>query len=151
MQLTKISDKLRPLTLAAGIISAASLYTCSAVDCHSGIMSIATNNRTSEHFKAVDQDNNAFLREIQFKFHLENWETKTSFFSSPTMIIEDDDFKAIIAMGHSAVPYIMNEIDRKPSTLVWALNIIFQKKITDNPNATISDACKLWVKTLKNG
>lgn len=36
-----------------------------------------------------------------------------------------------------------------PSTLVWALNLIYNRKITDLPNITISEACNLWVKELK--
>ena len=27
---------------------------------------------------------------------------------------------------------------------------IYKKKITDKPNVTISDACKLWIKALKS-
>jgi len=50
-------------------------------------------------------------------------------------------------MGQSAVPFIVEEIDQRPSTLVWALNIIFNRKISDK-NINISEACRLWVKTL---
>ena len=52
-------------------------------------------------------------------------------------------------MGYNAVPFILEELDARPSNLVWALNMIFQKKITLKPDATIDDACKLWVKELK--
>ena len=78
-----------------------------------------------------------------------NWEKKTLFLSSTKAIIENADFQAIVAMGYSAVPFIIEEIDNKPSTLVWALNLIYNRKVTDNPNITIPEACKLWVKELK--
>jgi len=81
--------------------------------------------------------------------HLMNWKEKTMFLSSTKSIIEDEDFQAIVAMGESAVSYIISEIENNPSTLVWALNLIFNKKITDNPYTTITEACKLWVKELK--
>jgi len=147
MQLAKLSNKIRPLTLAAGLISATSLYASSDVDSHSGIFSVPTDHRTSEYIKSIDQNDNLIL-DFKFKHHLANWENKTMFLSSPKSIIEDEDFRAIVAMGNSAIPFIIEEIDRKPSPLVWALNFILRRKITDNHNATITDACKLWVKTL---
>ena len=70
--------------------------------------------------------------------------------SSVIDIIEQSDFKAIIAMGYSAVPFIIEEIEKEPSNLVWALNLIYNQKISKNPNITIKDACKLWIKALRN-
>jgi hypothetical protein len=98
----------------------------------------------------VDKSDGAMLlKKFRFENHLINWEKKTFFLSSTKAIIENEDFQSIVAMGHSAVPYIIEEIENKPSTLVWALNLIYNRKITNNPDATISDACKLWVKELK--
>ena len=71
----------------------------------------------------------------------------TFFLSSVKDIIEQNDFKAIVNMGTKAVPFILEELEREPSNLVWALNMIYKKKITDKPNVTISDACKLWIKS----
>lgn len=51
-------------------------------------------------------------------------------------------------MGKVAVPFIIEEISANPSTLVWALNFIFEKKISNNPKTTIPQACKLWVNQL---
>ena len=59
------------------------------------------------------------------------------------------DFQSIVKMGDRATPLILMEIKSKPSLLVWALNLIHNKKISNNPNITIEEACKLWVKTLK--
>jgi hypothetical protein len=150
MQLVQLSNKLRPLTLAVGLLSATSTFAYSELDAYSGILTITTNNRTSEYLKSVDNnDSGELLRKFRFHNHLINWAKKTLFLSSTKTIIENEDFKAIVAMGHSAVPYIIEEIENNPSTLVWALNIIYNRKITDNPNATISEACILWVKELK--
>jgi hypothetical protein len=150
MQLVQLSNKLRPLTLAVGLLSAASTFAYSEIDNYSGILTITSNNRTSEYIKSVDKsDGSLFFNKFRFQNHLINWQKKTLFLSSTKAIIENADFQAIVAMGHSAVPYIIEEIDNKPSTLVWALNLIYNRKVTNNPNATISDACKLWVKELK--
>lgn len=67
------------------------------------------------------------------------------FLSSVESIINRQDFKAIVSMGMSAVPFIIEELSTQPSNLVWALNMIFKKKITDR-NVTVSEACKLWIK-----
>lgn len=150
MQLVKLSNKLKPLTLAVGLLSAATTFAYSDIDNYSGILTITSNNRTSEYIKSVDKNDGALLlKKFRFENHLINWEKRTLFLSSTKAIIENEDFQAIVAMGHSAVPYIIEEIEIKPSTLVWSLNLIYNRKITNNPNATISDACKLWVKELK--
>jgi len=150
MQLVQLTSKLRPLTLAAGLLSATTLFAYSDVDAYSGILNITTNNKTSEYINLVDKnDRSMILHKFRFQSLLNNWEKKTLFLSSTKSIIENEDFLAIIAMGNSVVPYIIEEIEYKPSTLVWALNIIYNRKITNNPNTTISEACKLWVKELK--
>jgi hypothetical protein len=150
MQLVQLSNKLKPLTLAVGLLSAASTFAYSDIDNYSGILTITSNNRTSEYIKSVDKsDGGLFLNKFRFENHLINWGKKTLFLSSTKAIIENSDFQAIVAMGYSAVPFIIEEIDNKPSTLVWALNLIYNRKVTDNPNITIPEACKLWVKELK--
>lgn len=73
----------------------------------------------------------------------------SAFLSSAKAIIELDDFQSIVAMGSDAVPFIVDAIDKEPSPLVWALNFIFKAKISNNPNTTITEACKLWVKRLR--
>lgn len=149
MQLVKLSNKLKPLTLAAGLFSAVTAFAYSDVDNYSGILTVTTNNLTSEYIKTVDKnDTPMWLKKIKFENHLVNWQMRTMFLSSTKAIIENEDFQSIVSMGHSVVPYIIEEIEKKPSTLVWALNLIYNHKITNNPNATITDACKLWVKQL---
>lgn len=150
MQLVQITDKLKPLALAVGLFSTPSAFAYSDIDFHSGILTNITNNKTAEHIKIVDNnDYRVWAHQFKFQTHLFNWENKTKFLSSTKSIIEDSDFKSIISMGENIVPLIIQEIERNPSTLVWALNFIYGKKITENPTTTIPDACKLWVKELK--
>lgn len=70
------------------------------------------------------------------------------FLSSTSAIVNDVDFKEIVSMGKTAVPYIKDEISHNPSALVWALNYIFKQKISNDKNITISEACRLWVEKL---
>ena len=150
MQLAQLSNKLKPLTLAVGLLSVSTTFAYSDIDNYSGFLTTISNNRTSEYIKSVDKsEGTMLLNKFRFENHLINWVKKTLFLSSTNAIIEDEDFQAIVVMGHSSVPFIIEEIENKPSTLVWALNLIYNRKITNNPNATISDACKLWVKELK--
>lgn len=150
MQLVRLSNKLKPLTLAASLLSTTASFAYSDIDSYSGILSMTTNNKTSEYIKTVDKsDSNIFLQKFRFQNHLINWQNKTMFLSSTKAIVENEDFQAIVAMGYAAVPHILESIEKEPSTLVWALNFIYNRKISNNPNTTISDACKLWAKELK--
>ena len=86
---------------------------------------------------------------VRFALLYDSWKQETAFLSSAKAIIEHEDFQKIIAMGHDAVPFIVNAIDKEPSPLVWALNLIFNVRISNDPNVTISQACRLWVERLK--
>lgn len=148
MQLVKFSTSLKPITLAVGLLGTTHAY--SDVDTFSGILTNATNSKVAEYIKKIDgSENNAITNKFKFQQHLMSWEQKTMFNSSANAIIENPDFKAIVSMGYSVVPLIVEEIEVKPSTLVWALNLIYNKKITNKPNTTITEACKLWVRELK--
>jgi len=149
MQLVELSNNLKPLTIAVGMFSSSAAFVYSDIDVFSKITSITSNQTLNYIHEADNNDNHLWAQRFVFDLHLMNWKEKTMFLSSTKSIIEDDDFKAIVAMGKSAVPYIISEIENKPSTLVWALNFIFNKKIANNPDTTITDACKLWVKALK--
>ena len=82
-----------------------------------------------------------------FGRYLEKWQHDTRFLSSVKAITSHPSFARIVNMGGNAVPFIVEEIERKPSNLVWALNAIFHKKIGNGE--TISEACKLWIAELK--
>lgn len=74
------------------------------------------------------------------------WESKTKLHSSISKIIEDENFRKIVEMGDKAIPLIIEEIDKKPSTLVWALNLITQSSLQSNQRLTVTEACSRWVK-----
>lgn len=91
---------------------------------------------------------NQIARHVLFNKLISQWKEETMFLSSAQAIIDNPNFQAIVNMGKTAVPYIVDEIKNEPSTLVWALNIIFGRKITDRPGTTVEEACRLWVRTL---
>lgn len=147
MQLTGLSNKIIPLTLAAGL--AVNPFFYADVDAHSGIISSTNNNKVFEYISSVDEGEVvAISNKLRFQFLLNSWQQQTKFSSSPDSIIQNENFQSIIAMGKIAVPFIVEEISANPSILVWALNFIFEKKISDNPRTTIPQACKLWVNQL---
>jgi hypothetical protein len=150
MQLKNLQAGWAPITIAAGIISVASpLY--ADIDQFSKIEIVVNSQDTAKYLEEVNNENEIYLNDsILFKTHLVAWESETLFMSSIQSIVDHQDFKAIIAMGKRAVPFILEEISIKPSNLVWALNIIFKKKITNRANTTIEEACKLWVKAMKS-
>lgn len=74
------------------------------------------------------------------------WESKTKLHSSISKIIEDENFRKIVEMGDKAIPLIIEEIDKKPSTLVWALNLITQSSLQSNQRLTVTEACSRWAK-----
>ena len=150
MQLKSLQEGWAPITIAAGIISVASpLY--ADIDQFSKIEIVVNSQDTAKYLEEVNNENEIYLNDsILFKTHLSALESETLFMSSIQSIVDHQDFKAIIAMGKRAVPFILEEISVKPSNLVWALNIIFKKKITNRANTTIEEACKLWVKAMKS-
>jgi len=76
--------------------------------------------------------------------YIKRWKEQTRFLSSTTKIIENEFFQKILAMGKEAIPFILDDIEKSPSTLVWALNIINGYKISEE-DITIEEACRMWL------
>ena len=73
MQLVQLSNKLKPITIAASLLHATTSYSYSDIDAYSNILSIASNNKTSEYIKIVDKNDNSFyLQKFKFENHLIN-------------------------------------------------------------------------------
>jgi len=77
------------------------------------------------------------------------WSSNTKLQSSVVNIIDDVNFKRIIEMGEKAIPLIIDEIDKNPSSLVWALNIITNTTLSSTQRLTVSEACRRWVRIWK--
>ena len=149
MQLKQLSQTIKPLTLVAGIAFANPVMLYADLDQYSAITSVITNHRTESYLKQMDSENDRLQRcERRFRALYNSWKIKTAFLSSAKCIVDNDEFKGIVAMGQDAVPFILEAIEESPSQLVWALNYIYGAKISNNPNTTIKEACNLWVKRL---
>lgn len=149
MQIKKISKTLRPISIAGVIVGSSMLY--SDVDQFSGIRTPISDKHTYEYVQIDDfQRQEVLLSRERFNSLYQSWKKRTMFSSSASEIISDPAFQSILDMGFAAVPYIVDTIEKEPSTLVWALNKIYGGKISNNPNTTVKEACKLWVKRLKS-
>lgn len=100
---------------------------------------------------SINADHNLQISSQQFykqRFNdlYKKWYSNTMLYSNPRMIIEDESFQTILKMGDMAIPLIIEKIEVEPSQLVWALNIITKKKISNNSKISIAEACKSWVK-----
>lgn len=150
MQLNIIGKTIKPLTIAAGLtVTNPVMYT--DLDQYSAITSIVTSHQTDKYIKIADSQEDRFQKiEHRFRILYQSWKQKTMFLSSAKAIVDNEEFKGIVAMGKVVTPLIIDSIDREPSQLVWALNYIYGAKISNNPNTTIKEACKLWVKRFRS-
>ena len=106
-------------------------------------------NITYPHIKETNKKSYlSIAMQNNFKEYLVRWKRNTMFYSFSNQIVQDPDFQKIVAIGENAVPFIIAEIKKRPSTLVWALNMIYNMKISDKPDTTIEEACKLWIEKL---
>lgn len=98
----------------------------------------------------LDED---FFESVYLKDKFSNlnkaWSSNTKLQSSVVNIIDDVNFKRIIEMGEKAIPLIIDEIDKNPSSLVWALNIITNTTLSSTQRLTVSEACRRWVRIWK--
>jgi len=149
MQLKDIKQGWKPVTLAVGLMAGSpGMY--AAVDQFSRIDTVLTNHATSRYISEVNDPSELIMNgKLMFDALESSWKNDTRFLSSVNDIINQRDFQAIVSMGSQAVPFIGQSIEAQPSTLVWALNMIFKGKISEKKDLTITEACKLWVKELK--
>lgn len=146
MQLNKLPSQAKVLTLATGLMVSTPVFAYSDLD---NLGNILTTRKNVDYMRAISSvEEFDIAQKFKFQMHLNAWEQKTMFSSSVATIVNDEDFQAIVGMGIVAVPFIKEEIERKPSVLVWALNYIYGSKISDKPDLTITEACNLWIKAI---
>lgn len=150
MQLNRIGQAIKPLTLAAGLTLAGPVMYAD-LDQYSSITSLITNHQTGSYLRLADNQEDQMQKiERRFRLLYSAWKKQTAFLSSAKKMVDNPEFKGIVAMGTDVVPFIIDTIDQEPSQLVWALNYIYGAKISNNPNTTVKEACRLWVKRLKS-
>lgn len=58
-------------------------------------------------------------------------------------------FDEIVRMGKDAVPYILTELEKGPSPIVHALDLIFPGKVKYNGFVPLKVACETWISIIK--
>ena len=148
MRLNRTHKDWHTVTIMTGVMGGVmSLY--SAADHYSNVNTVLNNHEISNYMNDADKKvENQIARHVRFNKLISQWKEETMFLSSAQAIIDNPNFQAIVNMGKIAVPFIIEEIKHDLSTLVWALNIIFDRQITNSHETTIEEACKLWIKEL---
>ena len=152
MQLEKIKSGWKPVTIALGVVAGGTVSLYSDIDQFSHVYTVINNHITSKYLLEVNNPEESRMNDkILFDNLYNSWRKKTRFISSIDGIIEQQDFQAIVSMGSRAVPFIGETIEVEPSTLVWALNLIYGNdkffKIT-SPNDSNYN-CIAWAYQIK--
>lgn len=83
----------------------------------------------------------------QFVQNFKYWNDQTEFMSVNNY--DNTYFDRIVEMGTDAVPYIIEELEKGPTPLVHALDLIFPGTVEYDGFVTLKDACKTWLSILK--
>lgn len=84
---------------------------------------------------------------VNFTQNYRYW-TKTSMLDA-TDNTDNSYYREIVNMGVDAVPFILEELEKGPSQLVYALDDIFPGVMTYDGYVSLEDACKQWISILK--
>lgn len=108
----------------------------------------------SSSISLVDNDGNAQKIDMHkteqnaiFAQNFKYWNQETAFLS--TNNVDNPYFQGIVNMGVDAVPFILDELKKGPTTLVYALDKIFPGVMKYEGFVSLNDACKKWIEILK--
>lgn len=82
-----------------------------------------------------------------FSQNYKYWNQETGFLS--TNNFDNSYFQEIVNMGTEAVPYILAELEKGPSPLVHALDLIFPGVIEYKGFVSLKEACDKWLSILQ--
>lgn len=92
-------------------------------------------------------DTSAVESRSTFIQNLKYWNNQTQFQAGNNF--DNSYYRSIVAMGVEAVPYILEEIKKRPSFLVHALDEILPGVVEYGKGyVPIEDACKIWISIL---
>jgi hypothetical protein len=75
------------------------------------------------------------------------WNQETKFLSMNKF--DSSYFQEIVKMGEVAVPFILEELEKGPTPLVHALDLIFPGVVTYDGFVNLKDACDKWISILR--
>ena len=81
-----------------------------------------------------------------FETNLDYWNNEIRFSSSNNF--DNSYFYEITNMGTKAVPFILEELKKCPTQLVYALQCIFPGKVKCKGNVSLERICEVWLKLL---
>jgi hypothetical protein len=74
------------------------------------------------------------------------WQADTQFLSDPRRIINHPAFQQIIALGNEVVPFLLRDLQARPSLWVWALpEITGQDPVPASDAGNIRKMSDAWV------
>lgn len=86
-------------------------------------------------------------KEVTFHQNYKYWNMETRFLS--TNNLNNSYFRGIVSMGVDAVPFILKEIEKEPSPLVHALDLIFPGVVKYDGFVSLKEACDKWISILR--
>lgn len=104
-------------------------------------------------FRSLDSDDESETYPVpnerfDFAANLSYWKSQTQL--SSVNNFTNSYFKTIVKMGEAAVPFILEEIQKEPSQLVHALDLIYPNKVRYKGFVSLKQACDTWIKILRN-
>lgn len=97
--------------------------------------------------KRISFDTGETDNAVTFYQNYKYWNQQTQFLS--TNNLDNSYFRGIVDMGIDAVPYILKELEKGPTQLVHALDLIFPGVMMYEGYVTLKDACDKWLSILK--
>lgn len=82
-----------------------------------------------------------------FDMDLKYWERETAMMSVNNF--DNSHFDSIVKMGEDAVPFIYQKLQKGPTQLVHALELIYPEKVVYKGFVTLNQARRIWLKILK--
>lgn len=82
----------------------------------------------------------------RFRVLVRQWRMATAHLSSSSMLYSNASFLEIVAMGHKAVPLIIEELERQPDLLVAALPMItHEDPVSSDERGDIYAMAVAWI------
>ena len=86
------------------------------------------------------------ITEDSFQLLVSEWDDATAFKSNPMEIIGHPAFRRIVALGKDAVPFVLRELKKKPSFLVFALDeITDENPFPPTAKRNVTEMTKVWL------
>ena len=85
--------------------------------------------------------------EVLFCQNYKYWNEQVSCLSVNNF--ENSYFERIVEMGKDAVPFILSEMKKEPTPLVYALDRIFPDTIEYQGFVSLEEACSTWISILE--